>query len=425
VARLEGLISRQLQGAALEWLHDEPVLALQGARSVGKSTLLRALAATLSATVIDLDDPETRQAVASDPAFFVRGPSPVCIDEYQHVPEVLDVIKAELNRDTRPGRFILTGSTRYDALPRATQSLTGRIHVVTIRPLSQAEITGAADGLVSALLADPAQALTARESTTTREDYIERIAAGGFPLALTRPPRRRQAWFDNYVTASLQRDILDLARIRQADSLTRLLERLAAQTAQLLNISHAAQAAGIEVRTANGYEKLLEALFLVHRLPAWGRTASSRAGRLPKLHVIDSGIAAYLQRVTPEQLARQSPAAMTQFGHLLETFVVNEILAQSSWTEDDPSAGHWRTRDGQEVDLVLESRDGRLTCFEVKAGTRIRAEDLRGLRALRSLVGEDFAAGIVLYTGRYTYQTDDGLYCAPIDRLWTTDPRTP
>lgn len=223
------------------------------------------------------------------------------------------------------------------------------------------------------------------------------------------------------MTASMQRDIRDLARIRQADSLTRLLERLAAQTAGLLNISHAAEAAGVEVRTANGYEKLLEALFLVQRLPAWGRTASSRTGRLPKLHMVDSGIAAHLQRVTPEHLARRSPAAMTQFGHLLETFAVNQILAQASWVDENTHAGHWRTRDGHEVDLVLAGHDGRLICFEVKAGTRIRPEDLRGLCALRSLVGADFAAGIVLHTGRYTYETDDGRYCAPIDRLWATN----
>lgn len=396
------------------------MLALQGARSVGKSTLLRSLASTLSATVIDLDDPETRQAVAADPAFFVRGPSPVCIDEYQHVPEVLDAIKAELNRDTRPGRFILTGSTRYDALPRATQSLTGRIHVVTIRPLSQAELSGTGAGLVPALLSDPAQALTAGESRTSREDYLELIAAGGFPLALIRPARRRSAWFDNYVTASLQRDVLDLARIRQVDGLTRLLERLAGQTAQLLNISNAAVASGIEVRTANGYAKLLEALFLVQRLPAWGRTANSRAGRLPKLHMVDSGIAAYLQRVTPEHLARRTASALTQFGHLLETFVVNEILAQSSWADGVAHSGHWRTRDGQEVDLVLEGHDGRITCFEIKAGTQIRPEDLKGLRALRALVGDDFAAGVLFYTGRYTYRTEDGFYIVAIDRLWTT-----
>jgi len=416
--RPTGLIERRLESVALDRVRHDPVIALQGPRAVGKSTLLRALADKLGGRVVDLDDPEMRDAVERDPGAFVRGDGPVCIDEYQHVPEVLDVIKAELNRDTRPGRFILTGSTRYDALPRATQSLTGRIHVATVRPLSQVEIERRSGNFVADVLADSAATVRGAESTTSPEEYIQRVTTGGFPLALATTPRQRPAWFENYVAASIQRDIRELAMIRQADGVSRLLERLAAQTGQVLNISNAASAAGIEVRTANTWEKLLEALFLIHRLPAWGRTAASRVGRLPKIHATDSGVAAYLQRLTPERLGRRTPTAMTEFGHLLETFVVNELLAQASWLDDVAGAGHWRTRGRDEVDLVVERYDGMIAAFEIKASTRVRTDDFKGLRALRAHAGDDFLSGVVLYTGRHGYATDDGLYVAPIDRLW-------
>lgn len=413
-----GLIDRRLQAVSLARVRHDPVLALQGPRSVGKSTLLRSLARMLGGRVIDLDDPETRQVVERDPGLFVRGDAPVCIDEFQHVPEVLDAIKAELNRDTRPGRFILTGSTRYDALPRATQSLTGRIHVLTVRPLSQVEMASGTGNFLSAMLADPTDTLSGGESRTSREEYVQRVTVGGFPLALAAAPRQRPAWFANYVASSLQRDIRELAMIRQADGLSRLLAQLAAQTGQVLNISNAASTAGVEVRTANTWEKLLEALFLVHRLPAWGRTASSRVGRLPKIHIADSGVAAHLQRLAPERLGRRTAAAMTEFGHLLETFVVNEILTQASWLDDVAGAGHWRTRGREEVDLVIEGYDGRIVAFEIKAGSRVRPEDLTGLRALKALAGDDFVAGVVLNTGQYAYSIEDGLYAVPIDRLW-------
>ncbi len=152
-------------------LQDEPVLALQGPRTVGKSTLLRALALVLGGVVVDLDDLATREAVAADPAAFVSGRDMVCIDEYQHVPEILDAVKAELNRDLRPGRFVLTGSTRHDALPAVARALTGRLHLVTVLPLSQVELAGTAGNALGELLRGEPLAGGAA-LLTTREEYV-------------------------------------------------------------------------------------------------------------------------------------------------------------------------------------------------------------------------------------------------------------
>ena len=306
--------------------------------------------------VIDLDDPGVRAAAADDPGLFATGPAPVFIDEYQHVPEVLDSIKAELNRDGSPGRFVLAGSTRFEALPLAAQSLTGRLHRLDILPLSQGEIRSHRENLLEAMFNDPAALVDSTPSGTTREEYIRCITAGGFPLALGRSEAARDRWFDDYSALCLERDLLEAGRVRRLAALASLLSRLAAQTAQVLNMSHAARAAGLPVSTATDYVRLLETSFLVRMLPAWGRTpARFHSGARPKVHMVDSGLAARLLRLPPGKLTGIDPAALQQFGHLLETFTAGEILKQASWMRHRSHIGHWRSHDGFEVDIVAEN----------------------------------------------------------------------
>lgn len=414
------IIGRRLAQVVADRLKVEVVVGLQGPRAVGKSTLLRAVAAHRGVRILDLDDPAARDAVHADPAHFVSGPSPVCIDEYQKAPVVLDAIKAQLNRGQRPGQFLITGSTRYEALPVAAQSLTGRLHLLTVQPLSQGEIAGVREDFVERCLADPSQVVTNAISSTARDDYVERLIAGGFPMALQRPSGpARHRWFDDYVTQVIERDLLDVSRVRQRAVLPRLLVRLAGQTGQVLNVANAAEAVGLERTLADSYTKLLEAVFLVQRLPAWGTTLRSRAAARPKVHLIDSGIAARLQRVSSARLAGRDPAALNELGHLLETFVVGEVRKQVSWMEEPPTLGHWRTHDGAEVDLVLERDDGAVVAFEIKAGSRVPGGDVRGLASLRDAVGARFLGGIVLYLGERSYTYDDRIHVVPVDRLWT------
>jgi hypothetical protein len=177
---------------------EEPVVILTGPRTVGKSTLLAGLGRELGRPVFDLDRPDARAAAATDPSFLVSGPGPVLIDEFQHAPELLDAIKAELNTDTRPGRFVLTGSTRYDVLPQAAQSLTGRAHVINVLPLSQGELDGHRERFINLLWQDPERLLTmAAGRPCTRDEYVNRILAGGFPMILQRQTTRARwasAW---------------------------------------------------------------------------------------------------------------------------------------------------------------------------------------------------------------------------------------
>lgn len=412
------MVARRITPLVEARMADEPVILLEGPRSVGKSTLLRKVAAARGVDVLDLDDLATRDAVAADPATFVAGSAPVCVDEYQKAPLVLDAVKAELNRDGSAGRFLLTGSTRHDALPAAAQALTGRLHRMTVHPLSQGEISGVHEHLLADLFADPEAAVAGPPSHTTREAYIDRMVAGGFPMALARGAGARNRWFDDYVRLTLERDVRELSHVRQAAMLPRLLGKLAGQTAQVLNIANAASDIGLDERTGDSYVRLLEAVFLVSRLPAWGSTLTARSTATPKIHVTDSGVAARLLRLTPAKLARRDPTALTELGHLLETFAVGELLRQASWLDDMAGTGHWRTRDHDEVDLVVERDDGALVAFEVKTAGRVPGGDLRGLRKLREATGEAFLAGVALYLGERSYTYEDRLHVMPLDRLW-------
>lgn len=206
--------------------------------------------------------------------------------------------------------------------------------------------------------------------------------------------------------------------MRQGHTLPIVLERLAGQTAQVLNGARLADGLGIDEKTARDYVRLLEAVFLVRLLPSWDRTLTKRTTAKPKAHLIDAGVAARLMRLTADKLARRDPTALTQFGHSLETFVVGEILAQATWTDGIASVGHWRTRDNVEVDLVIEADDGRVTAFETKAASRVGGDDFSGLRQLRERLGSAFVAGVAFYTGTSSYTLEDRLHVMPVDRLW-------
>jgi predicted AAA+ superfamily ATPase len=420
VKEISGLRPRRLLEVVRQRLADEPVVILTGPRTVGKSTLLAGLGRELARPVFDLDQPDARAAAAADPGFLVSGAGPVLIDEFQHAPEILDAIKAELNKDTRPGRFVLTGSTRYTLLPQAAQSLTGRAHVLNVLPLSQGELHGHRERFIDLVWQDPERLLTiAAGHSCTRDEYVDRVLAGGFPMVLQRQTTRsRTSWFADYVDLVVMRDVLDISRVRQREALPRLLRQLAAQTGQLLNIAKAGQASGLESSTANRYATLLEAAFMVQRLPAWGETLGKRIAAHPKVHVIDSGLAGWLLGLSAAKVNSRNPAVLTEFGHLVETFAVGEILKQLSWSDEVTTASHFRTESGDEVDLVLETWDGRVAGFEIKAGTRLRDPDLNGLRLLRDRLGDRLVAGFVLNLGELAYRKEDKITVLPLSALW-------
>lgn len=420
------VITRRLLPVTRRRMNETPVLLLEGPRSVGKSTLLREVAdGTAEARHFDFDEHQVRTLAQSNLTMLTEETLPVFIDEYQRLPDVLDAIKARLNRGTRAGMFVLAGSASFDSSPAGTQTLTGRIQRLSVLPLTQTEIDGTDNHFVERAFEGDVDH-SADAAAATRLAYVDRVIRGSMPLALAAADDAARArWFAGHIRQSLQRDAKQVRRIERAAPLPRLLNQLVRQTGGLLNITKIGDGLGLARSTVASYLQVLESIFLVSLLPAWGMTVSSRSVAAPKVHVIDSGIGAHLLRLSHTKLERSDASALTEFGHLLEPFVVQEVIRQTTWMNAPASAGHRRTRDDDEVDLVLERYDGTVVAVEVKAGDQVEGRQLAGLRKLRARLGDSFAAGIAFHLGSRGYQAEDRIHVLPVERLWRADRSCP
>jgi predicted AAA+ superfamily ATPase len=408
---------RLLIGPLCEALADTPVVVVAGPRQAGKSTLAAHVVADARGTWLTLDDAAVLDAARSDPVGFVSGRRGlVGIDEAQRVPELLLAIKAEVDRERRPGRFLLTGSTRLLGAPKLADSLAGRMEALTLWPFTQAELgdAGAAPELIDRAFGHAISEL--RPPAATKAEVLERAGAGGFLPALARTGRRRTAWYDSYVTGVIDREVRALTDATYLRELPRLLRLCAARTSGELNITDLARDLGLSRPTTDSYLAHLEAVFLIQTIPAWSTNLTTRVVRRPKLTITDTGLAA---RLLGGRLRTDADLA----GRLIETFVAGELRAQAEWSQTRPALFHFRDRDGIEVDLVLESGDGRVVGIEVKAGATVRTEDLRGLRLLEQRLGPGFAAGIVLCTAPEPRHLGGRLWTLPVSALWHADER--
>ena len=411
------MYTRHISSLLIDALADTPVVLLNGARQTGKSTLAQALAASNTYRYLTLDDHVVLAAVKNDPAGFVAGLSgPVIIDEVQRAPEIFLPIKAEVDRDRKPGRFLLTGSANVLLLPRIADSLAGRMQVLSLWPLSSAEMADSplfnrADWLFDGNI--QAWAMPVCE----REQLIQTLLGGGFPEAVGRATqRRRAAWFESYLQAILQRDVRDLANVEQLTEIPNLLQLLALRSAGLLNFAEISRTSRLSQTTLKRYFSLLEMLFLVVRLPSWERNRAKRMVKAPKVFLPDSGLLAHLAGVTEEALI--SGAGLP--GGLVETYVLGELLKHLAFSEKGLSLSHYRTQTNIEIDFVLENRLGKLTGIEVKASSSVDGKDFKALRYLKEIEPQSFQRGIVLYTGREMVAFAVDMFAVPLSMWWAS-----
>lgn len=407
------MIQRGLTDAARRAVTDTPVIFMGGARQVGKTTLARHLIDEgVFKRYLTFDDLTTLAAAQEDPMSFVRNLSVgTVLDEVQRVPEIFSSIKQVVDEDRTPGHFLITGSANVLLLPEVSDSLAGRVEFLELWPFSQGELNADRETFVSKLF-DDSQALEIGDKPV---DLASIVCRGGYPEANARSPDRRTAWFGSYLTAMLQRDVRDLAQIEGLSRFPRLLKILAARLTSLVNYSELSNASNIPQTTLKRYMALLEGAYLVSELPAWSSNRSKRLVKSPTLMFHDSGVAAYLQGISEERLATERDL----FGPLLECFVYSEIRKQLSWHPLPVQIFHFRTRQQQEVDIVLEGADGRVVGIEVKAAGSLKTMHFKGLRALEDVAGEDFHQGIVLYTGDEIVSFGERLVAAPISTLWS------
>lgn len=409
------LYPRFAEAGLMDALGDSPVVLLHGPRQCGKTTLARLVGEGRGYTYLTFDDDVSRAAADSDPRGFVDGlPDRVILDEIQRVPAIFTAIKAAVDRAREPGRFLLTGSANVLLVPSLADSLAGRMDILRLFPLAQAELSRKPSGFISALFG---ATFPTRRTERLADELAERVVAGGYPAALARhQPRRRAAWYRDYLDAIVQRDVRDLARISALDALPRLLSLVAGQTARLLNVSDLSAPFSVSRPTIREYVTLLERVFLVEELPPWHTNRLSRLVKTPKVHIGDTGLACALLGVDAPALASDREL----LGQLLETFVYQELRRQASWQPDPLSFFHYRDRDDFEVDIVIERGARHLAGVEVKASATVREGDFRGLRKLRDAAGARFRCGVVLYDGELTTAFGDRLFAVPVRMLWET-----
>jgi len=393
-------------------LGDTPVVMIDGPRQCGKSTLVRHLAGT-GRTYLTLDDPTVLAGAIRDPSAFLRGYDRVTIDEVQRAPQLLLAIKQAVDEDRRPGRFLLTGSADLLTLPTVSDSLAGRMEIVTLLPLSQAELrrTTPSSFLANAFLGKvlpPDAALTGRALVTA-------VVAGGYPELLRRSgPARQRAWARDYVRAIVQRDVRDIADIERLDQLPRLLRAAALLSGQLTNFTQLGASLRLDDKTTKKYVAVLEQLFLVARLESWQQNRLKRLVKTPKLHFHDSGLLSAMTGLSVDSVTRHRQ----RFGPLLEAFVVSEIRKLTGWTDAAWNFFHYRDKDQDEVDIIVEDERGDLIAIEVKAAATVMASDFKGLRKLTAVTGDALKVGIVLYDGNVVVPFGDRLFAAPVSCLW-------
>lgn len=374
---------------ALKLLASEyPVVVVTGPRQSGKSTLVQACFPRLP--LLSLEDLDEREFAQSDPrGFLARFRDSAILDEVQRAPGLLNYLQGLVDRDTRPGRFILTGSQQFDLLAGVTQSLAGRAALLPLLPFTRSEL--AAVGKAPPELA-------------------EWLWRGAYPPIYDRGIDAGR-WYGNYVASYLERDVRQLVGVRDLGTFQRFVRMAAARTGQLVNLSAMGNDCGVTHNTAKAWLDVLQASHLVHLLPPYHHNFGKRLVKTPKLYFLDSGLAAWLLGIADAGAL----AVHASRGALFETWVFGEILKARYNAAAPAPVSFWRDRAGHEVDFLIEER-GRVHAVEAKSGATFAADFLDGLRHWKTLAGKSAGDLSLVYGGESAY-TREGIAVVPWTRF--------
>jgi len=393
-------------------LTDTRVVLISGPRQSGKTTLAMDIASD-DIPFLTLDDATVLQSAINDPVGFIRGLDRAVVDEIQRAPKLLLSIKNAVDEQTAPGRFLLTGSANLMTIPTVADSLAGRMEIARLLPLSQAELLSKKSDFID-------KAFAAKKPSADHlivgDELINAVLSGGYPQALDRKKwARKQDWYHNYLDAIVQRDVRDVAQIEQLTHMPKLLSVLAEHSGQLINYTSIGSAMGLNHVTTRKYVSVFENIYLVHSLQPWFNNRLKRLIKSPKLHFFDAGLLAAMRDVSPDVVSRNK----TSFGPILETFVFGELQKIATWNEQRCTFSHFRDKDKNEVDIVLENRRGEVVGIEVKSSATVSPDDFSGMRKLADVCGEKFVQGLVLYDHDQVVPFADNMFAAPLSCLWS------
>jgi predicted AAA+ superfamily ATPase len=416
------LLPRHLGREIDDALRSARVVNVIGPRQAGKTTLVRDLLGR--GRFITLDDPGVLAAVEADPYGQLNalaaeaGETPVVIDEAQRSPAMAVAIKRIVDADRRTGQFLLTGSSNVFTTTHVADSLAGRVRTLQLLPLSTAEIHRVGPALLLDWAGrDPNLDDLPPAPKASRQDCLDLVVRGGYPEIRGLPERPRARRYRDAVDAIVDRDVADVLKVRKTDALRRLIDQVAARTAQELSIEALCAAIGVRRATLEQYMDVLTRLSVLTRLGSWASGATGREIRRPKVHVMDTGVAAALRGFGADSFGPTGdPVAL---GHLLETFVHGELARNLPFQSSDWRLWHWRNQGGREVDVLAEC--GRtLVAIEVKAAATLDADDLKNLRwfATQGPGCNRPVTGLLFYLGDQVLTFGNRLFGLPLSMFW-------
>ncbi|MBI2118090.1 MAG: ATP-binding protein [Elusimicrobia bacterium] len=357
-----------------------PAVVVTGPRQSGKTTLLKALFSKTH-KFISLEDPSTRIRAKEDPVGFLEeNSSPIIIDEIQYVPELLSYIKTLIDQDRKPGQWLFTGSQNFSLMHGVSQSLAGRVAVLTLLPFSFSERIGRGEETQQPDLL--LKNLRCHQVFKNKLSISYVILRGSYPEITTKKNIDRQLWCGSYISTYLERDVRNLANIGDLNQFQRFLKICATRTGQILNLSAIASEIGISVVTAKRWISILEAGHQVFLLYPYYKNIGKRLIKSPKLYFNDTAIASYLLGLHTNETLIQSPS----FGNLFETFIITDFLKRFLHSGQSPSLYYLRTKDGMEIDLVIECAQ-KLYLFEIKSGMTIYPQHALSLVRIKNELG--------------------------------------
>ena len=379
------MIKRDISELLLEMSRTFPAVALMGPRQCGKTTLAKAVFPHLP--YVSLEDPDVRSAAQNDPRYFLgRYGDGAIFDEIQNVPDLMSYLQGII--DANPdfmGRYVLTGSRQFALMEAMTQSLAGRIGILTLTPFSARELYG---------------------ENLSDVNVDEMIVKGMYPPVHVRKVRPK-LWYSSYFQTYLERDVRQILKVKDLSTFELFVRLLAGRTGQELNLNSLGVDAGVTHTTARAWISVLEASGLVFKLPPYFKNYNKRLVSAPKLYFADTGLACWLMGIETAEQLHLNP----QYGAIFETAIVCEFRKRALNSGELPQMYFWRDNSKLEIDLILEDRDGPHP-IEIKSGMTYRSEWARPMRRWLVAAGISPEKAKIIYGGSMP-QCDGGIEIAP------------
>ncbi len=388
------------------------VVVIFGARQAGKTTLTKQVLSK-DITYRTLDDTNMVLIAKESPADFLKhDKKTMIIDEIQKVPELISEIKIVVDNNNRYGQFILTGSADVFSLPQVTESLAGRVKNIRLRTLTEGEIHGTKPNFIEKILKRNFQSKIERYDKKT---ILEMAIRGGYPEVVFLPQKSRKDWYRDYLNTLIDRDLKNIANIRRADVLNKLISTLAAWSAKYINTDEICSCLEISKNTLKEYISLLEHLYLFERVPAWTKTDYDKVGKKDKIYISDTGLMTSILNWHYNEIELNSDRC----GKLIETMIFKE-LATLVDLNSEYSLYQYRDSKKREIDFIIETENNEIIAIEVKSGSRIMSDDFKHIKWFRdNLIKNKKFTGIVLYTGQTILSFGKDLFCVPMALLWS------